>query len=51
VAAIDTVHDKDFGKMVALQGNDVVRIPLAEGVGKLKTLDPKIYDVAEVFFG
>jgi ATP-dependent phosphofructokinase / diphosphate-dependent phosphofructokinase len=51
VEAIDAVHDKDFGKMVALRGNQIVRIPLAEGVGQLKTLDPKIYEVAEVFFG
>jgi 6-phosphofructokinase len=51
VAAIDTVHDKDYGKMVALQGNEIVRVPIAEGVGSLKTIDPKIYEVAEVFFG
>jgi phosphofructokinase-like protein len=51
VAAIDAVHDKDFGKMVALHGSEIVRIPLAEGVGKLKTLDPKLAEVAEVFFG
>jgi 6-phosphofructokinase 1 len=51
IAAIDAVHDGDFGKMVALQGNDIVRVPLSVGVGALKTLDPKIYEVAEVFFG
>ncbi len=51
VAAIDAVHDHDFGKMVALRGNDIVRVPISEGVGTLKTLDPKILEVAEVFFG
>jgi ATP-dependent phosphofructokinase / diphosphate-dependent phosphofructokinase len=51
ISAIDAVHDGDFGVMVAVQGNDIVRVPLAEGVGKLKTVDPKIYEVAEVFFG
>ncbi|MGZ4119907.1 MAG: 6-phosphofructokinase [Actinomycetota bacterium] len=51
IEAIDAVHDKDFGKMVALRANDIVRVPLAEGVGVLKTIDPKIYEVAEVFFG
>ena len=51
IAAIDAVHDRDFGKMVALRGNEIVRVPLAEGVGELKTIDPKIFEVAEVFFG
>ena len=51
IAAIDAVHDRDFGKMVALRGNKIERVPLAEGVGELKTIDPDIYSVAEVFFG
>ena len=51
IAAIDAVHDHDFGKMVALRGNEIVRVALAEGVGELKTIDPKIFEVAEVFFG
>ncbi|MCA1830675.1 MAG: 6-phosphofructokinase [Actinomycetota bacterium] len=51
VAAIDAVHDEAFGMMVALRGNEIVRVPIAEGVGTLKTLDPKILEVAEVFFG
>ncbi len=28
--AIDAVHEGDFGKMVALRGTDIVRIPLIE---------------------
>ncbi len=51
IAAIDAAHEGDFGKMVALQGNDIVRVPLSEAVGTLKTLDPALYEVAEVFFG
>jgi 6-phosphofructokinase 1 len=52
VAAIDAVHDGDFGTMVAARGNDVVRVPLADAVGELKTMDPDLYhQVAEVFFG
>src|SRR5205814_8164327 len=46
IAAIDAVHDHDFGKMVALRGNEIVRVSLAEGVGVLKTIDPKIFEVA-----
>ena len=51
VAAIDAVHDGAFGQMVALQGGQIVRVPLAEAVGTLKTVDPDLYHgVAEVFF-
>jgi 6-phosphofructokinase 1 len=52
IAAIDAVHDGAFGHMVAARGNDIVRVPLAEAVGELKTMDPALYhEVAEVFFG
>ncbi len=52
IAAIDAVHDEAFGMMVALQAGQIVRVPLAEAVGKLKTVDPALYHgVAEVFFG
>lgn len=51
IAAIDAVHEGDFGTMVAIQGNSVVRVPLSEGVGKLKTVDKEIFAVAETFFG
>jgi 6-phosphofructokinase 1 len=52
IAAIDAVHDGDFGSMVALRSDEIVRVPLAEGVGVLKTVDPDLYHgVAEVFFG
>jgi 6-phosphofructokinase 1 len=51
VAAIDAVHDGAFGQMVALQAGEIVRVPLAEAVGTLKTVDPDLYHgVAEVFF-
>jgi 6-phosphofructokinase 1 len=49
--AADAVHDKDFGKMVALHGTDIVRVPLAEAVGTLKTVPPERLSEAEVFFG
>ncbi|MEA2477576.1 MAG: ATP-dependent phosphofructokinase / diphosphate-dependent phosphofructokinase, partial [Actinomycetota bacterium] len=51
IAAIDAIDDQDFGKMVALQGTRIVRVPLSEAVGQLKTLDPDLYATAEVFFG
>ncbi|MBN2623536.1 MAG: 6-phosphofructokinase [Acidimicrobiales bacterium] len=51
ISAIDAVHDGDFGTMVALQAGDIVRVPLEESTAELKLVDPKIYEVAEVFFG
>ena len=51
IAAIDAASEGDFGKMVALRGTDIVRVDLEEGVGELKTLDPTLYETAEVFFG
>jgi 6-phosphofructokinase 1 len=49
--AIDAVHDSDFGKMVALRGKDIARVPLIEGTGELKLVKPEEYAEAEVFFG
>ena len=51
IAAIDAVNEKDYGKMVALQGTKIVRVPIGDGVGELKTLDPELYETAQVFFG
>ncbi len=49
--AIDAVHDKDWGKMVALRGTDIVRVPLAEATRELKTVPDDRYAESEVFFG
>ena len=51
VAAIDAVHDGDFDHMVALQAGNIVRVPLAEAVTELKTVDPGLLEVAELFHG
>jgi ATP-dependent phosphofructokinase / diphosphate-dependent phosphofructokinase len=49
--AIDAVRDGDFGKMVALRGTDIVRVPITEATAKLKTVDPALYNEVSVFFG
>jgi ATP-dependent phosphofructokinase / diphosphate-dependent phosphofructokinase len=49
--AIDAVADGDFGKMMALRGTDIVRVPLAEGTAELKLVSPSEYAEAQVFFG
>jgi phosphofructokinase-like protein len=49
--AVDAVRDGDFGTMVSLRGTDIVRVPLADATSHLKTVDPKLYQEAGVFFG
>ncbi len=49
--AADAVADGDYGTMMALRGKDIVRVPLSEGTGELKTVSPAEYAEAEVFFG
>lgn len=49
--AIQAVHEEDWGKMVALQGTDVVRVPLAAATARIKTVDPELYEEVGVFFG
>jgi ATP-dependent phosphofructokinase / diphosphate-dependent phosphofructokinase len=49
--AIDAVADGDFGKMMALRGTNIVRVPLIEGTGELKLVTAEQYAEAQVFFG
>ena len=49
--AITAIHDGDFGKMVALHGTKIDRVPLASATTELKLVTPDLYAEAEVFFG
>ena len=51
IAAIDAVHDGAFGTMVALHGDRIERVAIADAVRELKTVDDDLLDVAGVFFG
>jgi 6-phosphofructokinase 1 len=51
IGAIDAVHDGAFGQMVALRAGKIVRVSISDAVGKLKTVDPEILEVAEIFYG
>jgi 6-phosphofructokinase 1 len=51
VQAVDAVHDGDFGTMTALRGTDIIRVPLADAVARLKTVPPERYAEARTFFG
>ena len=49
--AVQAVHDGAFGQMVALQGTDIVRVPLAAATESLKLVPVERYAEAEIFFG
>jgi 6-phosphofructokinase 1 len=51
LAAITAVHEGDFGKMMALRSTNIVRVPLVEGTGVLKTVPTEAYEEVEVLFG
>ena len=51
VKAYELVKAKKFGKMVSLKGNEIVDVSLEEATRALRTLDPKLYDIAKIFFG
>ncbi len=51
IAAVDLVHESQFGRMVALRRNRIVSVLLKDVVGKRKTVDLKLYEMSKVFFG
>jgi phosphofructokinase-like protein len=46
VAAIDAVHDHQWGKMVALKGSDIVPVPLKDAVSRTRLVGQDLIDVA-----
>jgi 6-phosphofructokinase 1 len=48
---VEAVSEGDFGKMVALRGPNIVRVPLEEALREPKLLDTALWETAEVFFG
>ena len=50
IAAVEAVHDGAFGTMVALHANEVVRVPLAQAVGKLKSVPTDLLEgISRIF--
>jgi 6-phosphofructokinase 1 len=41
VAALEALVDGDAGMMVALRGDRIARVPIAEAVGRTRTVDPR----------
>lgn len=50
VAAADLVAKGEFGKMVALRGNEIVPVSLAEATAKLKTVSPPWISLMKTLF-
>jgi len=50
VTAVDLIAQGKFGYMAALKGNEVIGVPLEEVVSRLKIVDKKWWQLAQVFF-
>ncbi|MBS7606995.1 6-phosphofructokinase [Candidatus Bathyarchaeota archaeon] len=50
LAAVDLVKDGKFGLMVALKAGKITTVPLSEATGRIKQVDPELYQEAKVFF-
>ena len=48
--AVDLLANKDYGKMVSLQGNRIVAVSLTDAVASQKKVDPELYEIASTFF-
>lgn len=51
MGASDMVADSDWGRMVALNGTDIHRVPLEAALESLKTVSQQRYDEAAILFG
>src|SRR5438067_2032768 len=47
VGAIEMVHRGEFGRMVSLRGNKIVSVPLKDSVGRTRTVDDDLINVAQ----
>jgi len=50
IRAAQCVYEKDFGKMVALHGTDVVPVPIDKAVGTLRTVPTELYESITTLF-
>ena len=51
IEAIDAAHAGDFGKMVALRGTEIVRVPARAGRRRAEDRRRRLFETAAVFFG
>lgn len=51
VEAMNAAHEGKWNVMVALQGRDIVRVPLAQVAEGTKTIDKDLYEMSKTFWG
>ncbi len=51
VKAMELIKNGDFGRMVALKGNEIVSVPIEYGVATKKLVPYEYYQLASLFFG
>jgi len=51
VKAVEMINKKEFGKMAALKGTNIVSVPLQKAVGKLKLVPKHLIDEERIFWG
>ena len=51
VFAADLVQVGHFGAMAALRGDEIVEVSLEEATRELHLVDPRLFGIAEIFFG
>lgn len=51
VKAVELAIEGKFGYMASIQGNKIVPVEIDKAVGKLKTVDMELYEIAKIFFG
>jgi 6-phosphofructokinase 1 len=49
--AADAIGRGESGIMTALRGQEIIGVPLEEVAKGIRTLDPKLYEMAKAFFG
>ena len=50
VKAMEMIEAQEFGKMAAMQGNEIIATPLEEATSKIKTVNKEWLKFAKVFF-
>jgi len=51
IAAVEQLKNGNYGKMVALQGDNILTVDIEEAVSKSKTVNMELYEIAKIFFG
>lgn len=50
IYSVEMAYEKKFGRMAAVKSDKIIDIPIKDVVGKLKTVDSDLYEIAQVFF-